>query len=124
MDFDPESIVRSAGAAKSVFDSVRDLLGVFKDAKELLPDDKKAAAAAAIESSENQIAIAEAQIAQALGYQLCRCSFPPVIMLTVGTIEDHKTRTNAPVYECPSCGTNTAHPFRFHRTPTIRVRES
>jgi len=124
MEFDPEAIVRGAGAAKSVFDSVRDLLGVFKDAKDLLPDDRKAAAAAAIESSEKQIAIAEAQIAHALGYQLCRCSFPPVIMLAVGTIEDHTKRSVNPVYECPSCSINTAGPFRFKRTkPVIRVNE-
>jgi hypothetical protein len=120
---DPETIARGAGAVKSAFAAMREMLSVFKDAKDLLPEERKAAAAVAIESSEKQLAIAEAQIAQALGYHLCKCSFPPVIMLTVGTIEDAKTRTNKPVYECPSCGTNTAYPFGFSRTPSIRVRE-
>lgn len=121
--FDPETIVRGAGAPKSAFDAMRDLLGLYKDAKDVLPEGKKEAAALAISNSEKQIAIAEAQIAQALGYQLCRCEFPPVIMLAVGTIEDHVARTNKAVFECPSCGTDTAYPFGFHRKKTITRAE-
>lgn len=120
---DPDTIARGAGAAKTAIDAVRGVIGLFRDAKELLPEEKKAAATLAIENSEKQITIAEAQMAQALGYQLCKCEFPPVIMLAVGTIEDHQTRTNKPVFECPSCGIDTAYPYAFNRREKIRVRE-
>jgi len=74
-------------------------------------------------------AIAEAQLAQAFGYELCRCEFPPTPMLTVG----HHTRDSGAkhagdsVYECPKCGRDTASPFLYERTapprkPVIRLR--
>jgi predicted RNA-binding Zn-ribbon protein involved in translation (DUF1610 family) len=115
MEVNANDIAVAASTAKSVFETVRTMLGVFKDAKDLLPADKQAAANLAIEASTKQLSIAEAEIAQALGYQLCKCQFPPIIMLTVGTKEDVKTSTNRAVFECPSCGANTAHPFRFNR---------
>jgi hypothetical protein len=34
-----------------------------------------------IAKAESQLKTAEAQIAKALGYRLCRCTFPPQIML-------------------------------------------
>lgn len=70
---------------------------------------------AALDKASKATAIAEAQVAQALGYQLCKCEFPPTPMLTVGsTGRDDKAAT---VYQCPKCKHDTAAPFTFNRLP-------
>ena len=61
-------------------------------------------------------AIAQAEVAKALGYQLCKCDFPPPLMLTVGTHSLRGGKAGA-VYECPKCKFNTASPFSFTRLP-------
>jgi hypothetical protein len=62
--------------------------------------------------------VAEAEIAKALGYQLCKCQFPPVVMLTVGYVimKFARYEEGDPVYECPKCGYCTAGPYDFERT--------
>lgn len=112
---DPSVITENAGAFAAAFNAVRSMLGVFKDAKDLLPEGKREAVEKAVEASERQLKIAEAEIATALGYKLCQCQFPPNIMLSVGVIARHSTRTNERVYECTVCGADTAHPFGFDR---------
>ncbi|MGX1256623.1 hypothetical protein [Sinorhizobium fredii] len=113
MDFTPDNVAAGAGAAKAAFEAVRNLLGVFKDAKDLLPADKQEAAALAIETSAKQIAIAEAEVAKALGYELCHCEFPPTIMLAVGY--HSRSAKVGQVFECSKCDYNTAAPMRFER---------
>ncbi|MEY9164669.1 hypothetical protein ABIE78_002788 [Sinorhizobium fredii] len=109
--FDPASFSRKAGAAEMAFDAVRGLLGIFKDAKDLLPEDKREAAALAIESSTKQLAVAEAEVARVMGYELCHCAFPPTIMLAVG----YQSSTGRRIYECSKCEYNTAGPNQFTR---------
>lgn len=50
-----------------------------------------------IAEAERNTKLAEAQIAQALGYQLCRCKFPPIIMLTI------QSSSNIEIFQCPQC---------------------
>jgi hypothetical protein len=60
--------------------------------------------------------IAEAELAKAFGYELCKCDFPPTPMLTVGYFNwNHgaNKKEGDPVYECPKCGYNTAGPFNY-----------
>ncbi len=95
-------LLEGLAAAKTGFDLLRTALGAVKDAKELLPTDQKEAVAATIEASERQFALAEAEIAKGLGYDLCKCQFPPTIMLRAGYMRDGTI-----VYECPTCKNNT-----------------
>lgn len=107
-------------AAKLGFDTIRAALGMVRDAKDALPNtEQRKAIEIAIDQSEKQLAIAEAQMAQALGYELCKCKFPPTIMLAVGSIADHKARSNKTVFECPECGYDTANPYSFDRTKIL-----
>ena len=78
-------------------------IATVKAAKDLLPDGvEKDAATKSLAEAEKEAAIAESAIAQALGYELCRCQFPPEIMLKVGYISGGpKMDTDA--YECPRC---------------------
>jgi hypothetical protein len=111
---DPVTIVSGLSAMKTTFDALRAAIGLVKDTKDLLPkNDTTAVITAALVAAETSSQIAEAEVAKALGYELCKCSFPPSIMLTVG---EHNGRPKlGPVYECPRCGYNMAGPFTFNR---------
>jgi hypothetical protein len=114
---DENSFVSGLSDLKNVFDALRSMLGTIKDAKDILPDsEQKQAIELSIEASEKQLLIAEAQIADSLGYELCRCIFPPVIMLKVGYREDQRNdMALVDVYECPKCKQNTAGPWAYSR---------
>lgn len=121
---DPLTIASAAGAMKTTFDALRSALGLLKDAKDALPsgDHRQKAIAQALATAESSSKIAEAEIAKALGYELCKCEFPPTIMLTVG---EHGGRPKTgPVYECPKCGFNTATPFMYNRVAPEREPKS
>jgi hypothetical protein len=119
---EPITIVSAIAALKPTFEAIRSAIGLVKDAKDLLPPDDKreAAISQALVMAESSAKIAEAEIAKALGYELCKCAFPPTIMLTVG---EHNGRpTTGPVYECPRCGFNTASPFMYRRIVPERAK--
>ena len=71
-------------------------LSVFKKAKDLLPDSKeKDDATKALETAESSFKVAEAQLAQSMGFELCQCSWPPNIMLYRHELDEH---------HCSECG--------------------
>jgi hypothetical protein len=113
---DPITMASAIGALKPTFDAPRSAMGLLKDAKDLLPsgDKREEAISQALITAESSAKIAEAEIAKALGYELCKCEFPPTIMLTVGR---HNVRSghSGPVYECAKCGYNTAGPWMYDR---------
>lgn len=115
---DGSSFAAGLAGVKVAFDTIRVAFGILKDTRELLPQDKAKAVGTAIAQSEEQFAIAKAEIAKALGYQLCKCKFPPTPMVTVGM--GISNRQQGPVYECPECGINSAHPYSFTRTADVR----
>lgn len=81
-------------------------LAALKQAVDLLPDSStKEDAAAALRKAEREFKLAEAEVADKLGYEICRKHFPPEIMLS----EDDM------VWVCPECG-NTKD-----NTPRVRV---
>lgn len=102
-------------------DMLRGTIGLVKDARDVLPaGPQRDAITSALDKSDNQIQLAEAQIASGLGYELCKCQFPPTIMLTVGHHSGRgSSNKTGPVYECPKCGFNTASPFNFVRTTSV-----
>src|SRR5215204_1724953 len=112
---DPVTIVPLA-ALKPTFDAIRSALDSSKRQKSYYPkNDKSAVIDAALATATSSSSIAEAEVSSALGYELRRAHFPPVIMLVVGYhIANHDvyTRTGKPV-ECPQCKGNTAGPYRF-----------
>jgi len=111
---DLATIAAGLGVAKSGFDTLKTALGLVKEAQEVLPaGDKKEVIARTLETAEQQVRLGEAQIAQALGYNLCRCAFPPTPMLKIGKITRGAVRD---VHECPRCGQDDAFPMGFTRT--------
>jgi hypothetical protein len=71
-------------------------LDIFKGIKSELPKGPAAdRAATEIAKAEEALKTSEAELAKALGYRLCRCEFPPPIMLW-------KKEERADF--CPKCG--------------------
>jgi len=122
---DPATWAQGLGALKTAFDSVRSAISIVKDARSLGggTQQQQQAIDQALTVANSSTAIAEAQIAQAFGYELCRCDFPPTPMRTVGYFQvnggNHKM--GDPVYECPKCGRTNAGPFQFERTAPNRA---
>jgi hypothetical protein len=120
---DPVTIGSAIPAVKTAFDTFRAAIGLVKDTKDLLPKDEKAAAiTAALATAESSSRIAEAEVAKALGYELCKCEFPPTPMLSVGSIDSAAAKMRGPVFECPRCGYNTAGPWTYTRIAAPRQK--
>jgi hypothetical protein len=84
---DPNTWLHGATALKAGFDAFRSAVGLVRDTEKALGRDEasKKVINQALDHAVSTAAIAEAEIAKALGYELCKCQFPPTIMLTVGT---------------------------------------
>jgi hypothetical protein len=124
-------------AVKTAFDALKSAVDLARRVKDALPSgSEKDRAAAALEDAERKMAEAEASVAEALGYTLCRCQFPPTPMLMVGHIPNmhlsgidrgkvlsQPARAGGgmtgsiPVHQCPKCKTTDAPSYQnFQRT--------
>jgi hypothetical protein len=100
MDFD-------FGTVKEAFTAATAALGLAKQIKDSLPQgSKKDEVDEALQKAERQFKLAESQLAQGLGYQLCKNHFPPQIMLSA----DERN------WRCPECS-NEKHPSPPIRQP-------
>ncbi len=114
MEFDvPEAL----NQLKSGLDLFRSAVGLVSDVTKALPEGtKKEAATKSLLEAAKAVQIAEASVAQALGYELCKCAFPPTPMLRIGyRILRGAARKTEFVYECPKCKQHTAGAWAFQR---------
>lgn len=84
-------------------------IGLAKQTKELLPESQdKEAIEQGLEQANKAAKLAESQVAQALGYKLCQCTFPPHIMLSHGykELEYHHEEE----FVCPNCKKSSIEP--------------
>ncbi len=95
MQIEPQAIKYGFDAVKAALDAVRSLADMMKG-----DPAKKKAAEAAILAADMQLKFAEAQLAQVLGYELCRAHFPPIPMLKSRVHEEYVEV----IYRCPDCG--------------------
>jgi hypothetical protein len=114
---DPGTWLQGATALKAGFDAFRSAIGLLRDTTDAIGGDttKTKAVEEALDHATRAAGIAEAEIAKALGYELCKCEFPPTPMLTVGYHNDRAPGKTGPVFECPKCGYNTAGPWMYNR---------
>lgn len=114
---DPNTWTQGAAAFKSIFEGLRSAIGMLRDLRSSGQTSAREGELidAALDNATKAAAIAEAEVAQALGYQLCKCEFPPIPMLTVGNTG--RAGGSRAVYECPKCKHNTEAPYTFNRTP-------
>ena len=122
---DPATWAQAAGALKTTFDSIRSAIGILKEVRSLNggTEQQQKAIDTALATASSSAAIAEAQVAKALGYELCKCEFPPTPMKTVGyfNIRTQRHGEGDPVYECPKCGYCNAGPYGYARIAPARV---
>ncbi|WP_394166915.1 hypothetical protein [Neptunomonas phycophila] len=84
----------------SVLGIAKAAIDIGKEAKGLLPDgEDKSNIEAKLIQTEKELAIAEAATAKELGYELCKCTFPPQIMLFIKELN---------VSRCPKCHHTTS----------------
>ena len=84
-------------------------IGLVKQTKDLLPESQdKEAIGKSLEEADKAVKMAEAQIAQALGYHLCKCTFPPQIMLSKGYKEVNYSQQEE--FVCPLCNKSSIPP--------------
>lgn len=86
-----------------------DSINLVRNAKEILPDsDEKKVIEKSLIEADKAAKLAEAQIAQALGYKLCNCTFPPQIMLSTGYTETNYRHIEE--FVCPACDKSSIPP--------------
>ncbi|MFZ1445196.1 MAG: hypothetical protein WAS49_06925 [Candidatus Dechloromonas phosphoritropha] len=86
---------------KEVFQTIATALSAIKTAKDLLPEGKeKKVAERAVEEAISAAKLAEVQAATALGYPLCRCAWPPTIMV----VKVQGGRQS--IYHCATCASD------------------
>lgn len=119
---DITQIAEGLELVKSSFDTFRAAIGLVRDVQSALPEsEKKDVVARTLAEADKQVAVAEAQIAQALGYSLCRCQFPPTAMLKVGWASVPNPKGSAKgmiavdLHECPKCRQTDVHVGRITR---------
>jgi hypothetical protein len=125
---DPATLGEATNALKTTFDMFRSAIRMVRDVASLGGGTKEQQQKIerALVTAESSAAIAQAQLAQALGYELCRAHYPPIIMTVVGFFNrPHGRRQGGDqVYECPQCGYNTARPWRYTRTAPERQADA
>jgi hypothetical protein len=123
---DPNTWLQGATAVKAAFDAFRAAIAGVRDIRAIAggTEEQKKVVDEALDHAVRTAAIAEAEVAKALGFELCKCQFPPTIMLTVGHKLDRGKTGAGPVYECPKCGHNSASPWSFNRTAPQRPSQA
>lgn len=74
------------------------LVSTIKSVIDILPKREKEEASHKIHEVEKKLQVAEAQIAKGLGYELCKCTWPPQIMLHADDAEYGEK------FCCSACG--------------------
>jgi hypothetical protein len=114
---DPAAWAQGAAAFKGIFDGLRAAIGLVRDVSVSAggSEEQKRLVNDALDKASTAAKIAEAELAKAFGFELCKCEFPPTPMLTVGYHNERGGGRKGPVYECPKCGFNTAGPWMYER---------
>ena len=86
-----------------------DAIGLVRKTQDMLPDSEdKAKIEQSLLEADKAAKLAEAQIAIALGYKLCKCIFPPQIMLSHGYKETGYSHIEEFIY--PQCNRSSIPP--------------
>jgi len=87
----------------SILQASKMTVSLLKEMKDLIPNsNQKDEISQKILQVEKELALAEASTAKELGYRLCKCTFPPQIML-------YNKQRNSEV--CPNCDKSISSSF-------------
>ena len=97
----------------------KDVLDILKTLGGLLPKGEKAdAAKERLDQAEKALRASEAELAKALGYNLCQCTFPPQIMLSKGRHATHDQE----IFECPRCSKQEPSARHFEALDRLKAQ--
>ena len=100
------------------FTAAKTVIEIFKGIKSELPEGPETERTQEqIERAEQALRAAEAQLAKELGYQLCKCTFPPQIMLSAGRHPKHDTQE---IFKCERCGNQEPSEAHFRQLDQLR----
>ena len=105
MPLDVATIATGIGALKTGIDIVKSLIPKGEEGEP---------ARLQLENAERQIQIAEAQVAEGLGYTICKCTFPPNICISEFRESPVSGRPKE-VSTCPKC--NQVYPPDWNLPP-------
>jgi hypothetical protein len=129
MSFDLTTFSEGITALNTAVDRVRSACSMIKDFRSTgrTTEQEQKAIENAVTVASTSTALAEAKLGQTFCYELCKCTFPPTPMVTVGYLDrncaDNK-RIGDVVYECQKCGYDTAAPFDYTRTAPERQAQT
>jgi len=112
-----EAVKTSIGAIGSAYD----LIKKFRSSSSAPTPQEEQVIDQALITADTAAKMVHAEIAKALGYKLCLCSFPPTPMLTIGYQMNHAAKRTDPVFECATCGYKTSGAFSYQRIAPPRV---
>ncbi len=96
--------------------AAKTLLEIFKGIRSELPKGPEAERTGEqIERAEKALRAAEAQLAKELGYNLCQCTFPPQIMLSVG----RHPKYGKEIFRCKNCNKQEPSEYYFRNLEEI-----
>ena len=102
-------------------ESVRSVIATVKEIRSLggVAAQEQNAIDNALAIAASNTAIAEAEMAKAFGYELCKCDFPPIPMRTVGYFTRPVAKRNSgdPACEYRKCGYNNTGPYIRENCP-------
>lgn len=97
----PVNLLHIIEAYTKSLTAVRGVIDLLKNAANQLPQgEQKSSVEGKVKEAERALGLANAEMGHALGYQLCQCSWPPQIMVTIGAAEKGKEEQ----VKCPNCG--------------------
>lgn len=77
---------------------IQSAVSVIRSVKDFFPKGSKSQELEdALTKAENKLKLSEATFAKDLGYPLCKCTWPPQIMISIGEVDYGQK------YKCPGC---------------------
>lgn len=87
---DVKMISEGVGMVRSVVETIKTILSI-------LPTSDRNEVTLTLQKAEKRLSLSEAKVAKGLGYELCRCTWPPQIMVYAGDAEYGEK------FRCPAC---------------------
>ena len=88
---EPQMILAGLELANKALDGLKKLQDMITNKNDIEIISKE------LEKASESLKIGEAQIAQGLGYEICKCTFPPQICLSIGRPRGYEQS------QCPLC---------------------
>lgn len=89
--------------------AVKSAVDILEQMKDHLPEgEAKSALVQRIAEAEHALQLVHSEMGKSLDRLLCQCTWPPQVMVTVGSSEKGKME----LWKCPNCGKQLSRPHK------------